>query len=134
MFLFEITREPIDVGKAIAEFIPEDCGATVSLCGYARRFTEGKETESLFYEAYEPMAVAEMRRLGEQAIQLFPIKSVVMIHRIGTIEIGETSVVAAVAAPHRKAAFAACEWLINELKRTVPIWKKEIYKDGESWI
>jgi len=88
----------------------------------------------LVYEAYEPMAVKEMQKLIDQAKQDFAISHVGIIHRLGKLEIGETSVVISVAAPHRKAAFAACEWLIRELKRTVPIWKKEVYSDGEIWI
>ena len=80
------------------------------------------------------MALKEMKKLVEQAKLDFEISCVGIVHRIGRLEIGETSVVISVAAPHRKAAFAACEWLIRELKRTVPIWKKEVYTDGEKWI
>jgi molybdopterin synthase catalytic subunit len=88
----------------------------------------------LFYEAYEPMALKEMQKLIAQAKSDFEISNVGIVHRLGKLKIGETSVVISVAAPHRKAAFAACEWLIRELKRTVPIWKKEVYADGEEWI
>lgn len=102
--------------------------------GYVRQFTKGRETLHLVYEAYEPMAVKEMQKLVEQAKREFEISNVGIIHRLGKLEIGETSVVISVAAPHRRAAFAACEWLIKELKRTVPIWKKEVYADGEIWI
>jgi molybdopterin synthase catalytic subunit len=80
------------------------------------------------------MALKEMQKLVEQAKERFEISNVGIIHRLGRLEIGETSVVISVAAPHRKAAFDACEWLIRELKRTVPIWKKEVYADGEEWI
>jgi molybdopterin synthase catalytic subunit len=80
------------------------------------------------------MALKEMRKLIERAKHDFEISNVGIVHRLGRLEIGETSVVISVAAPHRKAAFAACEWLIRELKRTVPIWKKEIYADGEIWV
>jgi len=80
------------------------------------------------------MALKEMQKLIEQAKRDFEISSVGIVHGLGRLEIGETSVVVSVAAPHRKAAFAACEWLIRELKRTVPIWKKEIYADGEMWV
>jgi molybdopterin synthase catalytic subunit len=110
------------------------------LDGYARRFTrdketgEARETDYLVYEAYEPMAIKEMQKLVEQVKAEFEIANVGIVHRLGKLEIGETSVVISVAAPHRRAAFAACEWLIKELKRTVPIWKKEVYADGEVWV
>ena len=80
------------------------------------------------------MALAEMRRLGLQARELFEIAHIGIVHRTGRMEIGETSVCISVSAPHRRAAFEACEWAIKELKRTVPIWKKEFYEDGEVWV
>jgi len=130
----ELTTDPIDIGAAARRVVPPECGATVTLDGYVRQFTKGRETLYLVYEAYEPMALKEMQALIDQAKQDFAIAHVGIIHRLGKLEIGETSVVISVAAPHRKAAFAACEWLIRELKRTVPIWKKEVYADGEEWI
>lgn len=114
--------------------VPPECGATVTLDGYVRQFTNGRETLYLVYEAYEPMAIKEMEKLAERAKSLFEIANVGIVHRLGKLEIGETSIVISVAAPHRKAAFEACEWLIKELKRTVPIWKKEVYADGEIWV
>lgn len=131
---FELTTEPINVGAAARRVVPPECGATVTLDGYVRQWTKGRESLYLIYEAYEPMAVKEMEKLGRAAREEFEIAHVGIIHRLGRLEIGETSVVISVAAPHRKAAFAACEWLIKELKRTVPIWKKEVYADGEVWI
>ncbi len=130
----EITSEPVDVGAVARRVVPPECGATVTLDGYARGFTNGRETLYLFYEAYQPMALKEMRKLAETAAKKFEISNVGIVHRLGKLDIGETSIVIAVAAPHRKAAFAACQWIITELKRTVPIWKKEVYADGESWI
>ena len=130
----EITFEPLDVGAIARRTVPENCGATVTLDGYVRRLTKGRETLYLEYEGYEPMAVREMEKLIGQAKNQFEIENVGIVHRVGKLEIGETSVVIAVAAPHRRAAFEACEWLIKELKRTVPIWKKEVYADGETWI
>lgn len=136
----ELTHYPIDVTSVARRVVPPECGATVTLDGYARRFTndkqtrETRETEYLVYEAYEPMAVKEMQKLIEQAKREFEISHVGIVHRLGRLEIGETSVVISVAAPHRKAAFAACEWIIIELKKTVPIWKKEVYADGEAWV
>jgi molybdopterin synthase catalytic subunit len=135
----ELTTAPIDIASAARRVVPPECGATVTLDGYARRITRQKdgsvrETLYLVYEAYEEMALKEMRKLIDAAHSKFEISNIGIVHRTGRIEIGETSVVISVAAPHRKAAFEACEWLIQELKRTVPIWKKEVYANGESWV
>ena len=131
---FELTTEPIDVGEVARRVVPARCGATVTLDGYAREWTKGRRTLHLVYEAYAPMALAEMRRLGAEAHLRFPIEHIGVVHRTGRTEIGETSVVISVSAPHRRAAFEACEWAIRELKRTVPIWKKEFFEDGEVWV
>lgn len=131
---FEITTEPIDVGAVARRVIPRECGATVTLDGYAREWTRGRQTLYLVYEAYAPMALNEMRRLGSEAHESFEIAHIGIVHRTGKLEIGETSVVISVSAPHRRAAFEACEWAIRELKRTVPIWKKEVFEDGEVWV
>lgn len=131
---FEITTEPLDVGAIARCVVPVNCGAIVTLDGFVRQFTKGRETEYLVYEAYEPMALKEMEKLVARAHAEFEIENVGIVHRLGRLEIGETSVVISVASPHRRAAFEACEWLIKELKRTVPIWKKEVYADGEIWI
>jgi molybdopterin converting factor subunit 1 len=131
---FELTTEPIDVGAIARRIVRPECGATVTLDGYAREWTRGRRTLCLFYEAYAPMALSEMRRLGREAHEKFEIAHIGIVHRTGRLEIGETSVVVAVGAPHRRAAFEACEWAIRELKRTVPIWKKEFFADGEVWV
>lgn len=130
----EITTEPLDVGAIARRIVLPECGATVTLDGYVRRFTKGRETLYLEYEAYEAMALKEMEKLIERARLEFEVSAIGIVHRVGKLEIGETSVVISVGSPHRRAAFAACEWLIKELKRTVPIWKKEVYADGEIWI
>lgn len=131
---FELTTDAIDVGAVSRRVVLPECGATVTLDGYAREWTKGRRTLYLIYEAYPPMAVSEMQRLGEQAHEKFDIAHIGIVHRTGRLEIGETSVVIAVSAPHRRAAFEACEWAIRELKRTVPIWKKEVFADGEVWV
>ncbi|MGI8787665.1 MAG: molybdenum cofactor biosynthesis protein MoaE, partial [Pyrinomonadaceae bacterium] len=131
---YEITAESLDVGAIARRVVPPECGATVTLDGYVRQFTKGRETLYLEYEGYEPMALKEMEKLIKQAHAQFEIANVGIVHRLGRLEIGETSVVIAVAAPHRRAAFEACEWLIKELKRVVPIWKKEVYAGGENWV
>ena len=130
----ELTNDPLDIGAIARRVVPPECGATVTLDGYVRQFTKGRETLYLVYEAYEPMALKEMQKLIKAAHGQFEISNVGIVHRLGKLAIGETSVVISVAAPHRQAAFAACEWLIRELKRTVPIWKKEVYLDGEEWV
>ena len=132
---FELTTEPIDVGMVARRVVLPECGATVTLDGYAREWTKGKRTLYLVYEAYDSMALTEMQRLGVEAHQKFDIAHLGIVHRTGRLEIGETSVVIAASAPHRQAAFQACEWAIKELKRTVPIWKKEVYESGEEeWV
>lgn len=134
----ELTAGPVDLASVARRIVPPECGATVTLDGYARKFTKEKdgitrETHYLIYEVYEEMAIKEMTKLIKLAKGKFEISNVGIVHRAGRVDIGETSVVVSVAAPHRTAAFEACEWLIDELKRTVPIWKKEVYADGEEW-
>jgi molybdopterin synthase catalytic subunit len=131
---FELTAEPISLESVARRIVPPECGATVTLDGYVRQFTNGCETLYLEYEAYDEMAGKEMEKLIAAAHEQFDITSVGIVHRLGKLDIGETSVVISVAAPHRRPAFQACEWLIAELKRTVPIWKKEVYSDGERWV
>jgi molybdopterin synthase catalytic subunit len=131
---FELTNDPIDVGAVARRVVLPECGATVTLDGYAREWTKRRRTLYLVYEAYAPMALRELERLEREAHERFEIAHIGIVHRTGRLEIGETSVVIAVSAPHRRAAFEACEWTIRELKRTVPIWKKEIFEDGEVWV
>jgi molybdopterin synthase catalytic subunit len=131
---FELTTNTIDVGEVARRVVLPECGATVTLDGYAREWTKGKRTLYLVYEAYDAMALTEMQRLGVEAHKQFEIAHIGIVHRTGRIDIGETSVVIAASAPHRRAAFQACEWAIKELKRTVPIWKKEIFENGEEWV
>lgn len=131
---FEITSETLDPGAISRRVVLPECGATVTLDGYAREWTRGRRTLYLVYEAYAPMAISEMQRLSIEAHRRFEIAHIGIVHRVGKLEIGETSVVISVSAPHRRAAFEACEWAIRELKRTVPIWKKEVFEDGEVWV
>ena len=130
----EITVEPLNVGEIARRVVPNECGAIVTLDGFVREWTRGKQTDYLIYEAYEPMAISEMQTLIASAREKFYSSHIGIVHRLGKLEIGATSVVISVAAPHRRAAFEACEWLIVELKRTVPIWKKEYFSDGSAWI
>ena len=102
--------------------------------GTTREYTHGRRTASLDYECYPEMAEKELVRLGEEAKQKWPICRMAIVHRIGPVQITEPSVIIAVSAGHRDAAFAACRFAIEEIKRTVPIWKKEMYEGGEIWI
>jgi molybdopterin synthase catalytic subunit/molybdopterin converting factor small subunit len=128
-----IVREQIDTQAVLTELKQPTDGAAVVFEGVVRDNTRGRRTLYLDYEAYEEMAVKQMNILAEQALQQFPIRDVAIVHRLGRLEIGETSVLIAVASAHRAAAFDACRWLIDTLKRTVPIWKKEHFEDGAVW-
>ena len=131
--IFELVREPID-RSALADHVraPED-GATVTFDGFVRNQSHNRPTLYLDYEAYEPMALAKMREIGGQLHESYPIHRVAIVHRLGRLDIGETSVFIAVSSAHRAAAFEACRFAIDTLKRTVPIWKKEYFEDGAVW-
>lgn len=128
-----ITREVIDSFGTLAAIQHPDDGAAVVFEGIVRNNTRGRRTLFLDYEAYEEMAIKEMESLIARALDQFQIRDAVIIHRLGRIEIGETSVLIVVASAHRAAAFDASRWLIDTLKRTVPIWKKEYFEDGAVW-
>lgn len=128
-----IVREPIDI-MAIMKSLehPED-GAALIFDGVVRNNTRGRRTLYLDYEAYEAMALNEMEKLAQASLERFKVRNVCLVHRLGRLEIGETSVTIGVASAHRGAAFEACRWLIDTLKKTVPIWKKEHFEDGAVW-
>jgi molybdopterin synthase catalytic subunit/molybdopterin converting factor small subunit len=128
-----IVRGRIDIQQKLDAVKRSEDGATVIFEGVVRNQTRGRKTLYLDYEAYEEMAVQQLESLAAQALKQFPVRDVVLIHRLGRLQIGETSVLIVVAAPHRAAAFDACRWLIDTLKRTVPIWKKEYFEDGAVW-
>jgi len=128
-----IVREVIDTPRILAALKRGEDGAALVFEGVVRNQTRGRKTLYLDYEAYEEMALQEMESLANQALQQFQIRDVAIVHRLGRLEIGETSVLIAVASAHRAAAFDACRWLIDTLKRTVPIWKKEHFEDGAVW-
>ena len=128
-----ITRDRIDTARVVAAAKNAEDGAVVVFDGIVRNHSRGRKTLHLDYEAYEEMAVRQMRELGRQARSKFAIRQVTVIHRLGRLEIGETSVLIVVASAHRSAAFEACRWLIDTLKQTVPIWKRETFADGAVW-
>ena len=131
---FEITREVIDVRATEERLLQGIDGALVTFQGVVRNNTKGRPTLRLDYECYEQMAIRQMATLGREIAAQFQISRIAMIHRLGTMEIGEASVAIFVASPHRKAAFDAALEGINRLKRQVPIWKKEYFADGEIWV
>jgi molybdopterin converting factor subunit 1 len=128
-----IVREKINTPAILAELKQPSDGAAVVFEGVVRDNTRGRRTLYLDYEAYEEMALKQMDVLASQALQQFPIRDVAIVHRLGRLEVGETSVLIVVGSAHRAAAFDACRWLIDTLKRTVPIWKKEYFEDGAVW-
>jgi len=111
-----------------------DAGGTVIFIGTVRDQTGGKRVLRLEFEAYEPMAISEMQKIAKQALGKFSVRRIAIHHRTGVLEIGDIPVVIAVSAAHRAAAFEACQYCIDTLKQTVPIWKKEIFEDGEVWV
>ena len=128
-----LTRGRIETG-AVAEATKRgEDGAVVCFDGVVRDNTRGRQTLFLDYDAYEEMALAQMEALTAEARTRFGVRDVVIVHRLGRIEIGETSVLIVVASAHRAAAFDACRWVIDTLKKTVPIWKKEYFADGAVW-
>jgi MoaE-MoaD fusion protein len=128
-----IVRDRIDTQGVLARIKRGEDGAAVVFEGVVRNQTRARRTLYLDYEAYEGMALAQMEGLAEQALKRFQVREVALVHRLGRLEIGETSVLVVVASAHRAAAFDACHWLIDTLKRTVPIWKKEYFEDGAAW-
>ncbi|MGC2618597.1 MAG: molybdenum cofactor biosynthesis protein MoaE [Acidobacteriaceae bacterium] len=128
-----LTDAPIDGAALTAPLKRGEDGAVVVFDGIVRNQTRGRRTLYLFYEAYADMALGQMRQLAAECRAAYPIRDVVLVHRLGRLEIGETSVLIAVASAHRAAAFEACRWLIDTLKQTVPIWKKEFFEDGAVW-
>jgi len=129
----EILEEALPAAQVVAEIKAGADGAVCVFDGIVRNNTRGRETLFLDYEAYREMALAQMRELAEQAIARFGVRDVALLHRLGRLYVGETSVLVVVASAHRGPAFDACRWLIDTLKKQVPIWKKETFVDGAVW-
>lgn len=132
--MYEIVDHPIDAAAVTAAVADPRTGATVTFVGTTRDHNDGRHVTRLEYEAYPEMATAEMRKIGTIACQRWPIERIAIVHRVGVVPIGEASVVIAVSAGHRRAAFEACHFAIDRLKEVVPIWKKEHFDGGEVWI
>jgi len=128
-----LVRQPIDTSATLSAVKRGEDGAAVVFEGVVRNHTRGRRTLYLDYEAYEGMALQQLESLAAQAIEKFQIRDAAIVHRLGRLEIGEISVLIVVASAHRAPAFDACRWLIDTLKRIVPIWKKEYFEDGAVW-
>lgn len=134
MIDIKVTAELLDIPACINWVMSPQSGGIDVFIGTVRDATKGKPVVRLEFEAYVPMALSEMRKLAEQATAKWPLHKVLLHHRTGVLPIGDVPVVIAVSAAHRAAAFEACRFLIDTLKQTVPIWKKEIFEDGEVWV
>src|SRR6476659_8884271 len=131
---FRVTDQPLSLDTAVAEVADERAGAIATFTGTVRRQSRGREVTQLEYEAYAEMAEDVMAQLAHDLQARYELCAIAIHHRVGTLGIGEPSVVIAVSAPHRQDALAACKDAIDTLKETVPLWKKEIYEGGEEWI
>jgi len=131
--LFELVRTPIAAYEIVGSLKAPEDGAVVVFDGFVRNNFKGRRTLYLEYESYEAMALAKIRAIGAAMREKFPIHRLAIVHRLGRLEVGDTSVLIAVSSPHRAAAFDACRFAIDTLKHTVPIWKKEFFADGSLW-
>lgn len=130
----KITEETLNVQTCVDWVSAPECGGIDVFIGMVRSATKGKAVVRLEFEAYESMALKEMRKIAAQAMQQWPVHKMLVHHRVGTLAIGEIPVIIAVSSAHRDAAFDACRYAIDTLKQTVPIWKKEVFEDGEVWV
>ena len=132
--MFDITDRPLALEPLVNEVSRSSSGAIATFLGVVREQTRGRKVLYLEYEAYREMAIPKMREIADEIRQKWQVDEIAMVHRIGHLEIGEASVAIAVSAPHRHQALAACAYAIDRLKETVPIWKKEVWADGEEWV
>jgi len=132
--LFEVTSEPLDPQRLVEQVRRDESGAVVLFLGVVRNNSQGRRVLYLEYDAYPEMAERVMREIAAEAMERWPLTDVAVQHRTGRLEIGETSLLVAVSAPHRAEALAACQQLVDRIKAAVPIWKKEVWEGGEVWI
>lgn len=132
--MLEITDQPLSLEPLVNAVKRSSSGAVVTFLGVVREQTQGRQVRYLTYEAYREMAIPKMRELADEIRQKWKVDEIAMMHRIGHLQVGEASVAIAVSAPHRHEAFAACAYAIDRLKEVVPIWKKEVWTDGEEWV
>jgi molybdopterin synthase catalytic subunit len=132
--VFEVTRDPITAQDLEVGLVHDDVGAVVTFLGVVRGNSKGKKVLRLEYDAYEEMAVKTLRQIGDEIRQRWDVEDVAIRHRIGPMEIGETSLVVVVAAAHRAEAFSSARYAVDRIKEIVPVWKKEFFEDGEVWV
>jgi len=132
--MFDLTQDPLDPNPLIEEVRHPGSGALVVFLGVVRDEDQGRKVRYLEYDAYRSMAEKEMRRVGEEVLARWPLTRIAVRHRFGRLEVGETALVVAASAPHRSDAFEACRYAIDRIKEIVPIWKKEVWEDGEAWL
>jgi molybdopterin synthase catalytic subunit len=129
-----LQNEPIDISRVLSEVGTDSDGAVVSFVGRVRNFSNEKTVLHIEFEAYNEMARKEIKKAADDACEKWHLNSCLVMHRFGRIEIGEVCIIIAVSSPHRKEAFQATQYIIDTIKKEVPIWKKEFYSDGSSWI
>ena len=129
-----LTESPLFATSCIEKVMQDDCGGINVFIGTVRNSTSNKTVIQLEFEAYQPMAVSEIKKIAEYVLQNWSVKKILIHHRTGILKPGEIPVIIAVSAAHRDAAFEACRYTIDTLKKTVPIWKKEVFEDGETWV
>jgi molybdopterin synthase catalytic subunit len=129
-----LSDQSLDTQAAVDLVRADRCGAIDVFIGTVRNHTKAQAVQRLEFEAYEKMALQEMEKIAQRAREQWPVEQIAMHHRVGRLEIGEIAVIIAVSTPHRKASFEACQFAIDTLKETVPIWKKEIFEDGSHWV
>jgi molybdopterin synthase catalytic subunit len=132
--MFEVTGDVLTADSVAEAVRAGECGGVVTFLGTVRSPSRGRDVRYLEYEAYPPMAVRKMQQIADEIRERWGITRVAIRHRVGRLEVGEASVAIGIAAPHRHEAFEACEYAIVRLKRIVPVWKKEVWADGEEWI
>ena len=129
-----VTKDPIEIDSVLQAVESPRAGALVTFDGRVRNHSRSKRVKHLYYEAYTEMALTELSAIRDSALGKWPLEEVAIVHRLGRLDIGETSVFIAVSSAHRADAFAACQFLIDTLKESVPIWKKEFFEDGDEWV
>jgi molybdopterin synthase catalytic subunit len=134
MIDIKISNEPLNIRACIDAVMSPESGGIDVFIGTVRNATKGKQVVRLEFEAYEKMAVSELNKIAEEVVKRWPVHKIVIHHRTGVLEVGDVPVIIAVSAAHRAAAFDACRYTIDTLKQTVPIWKKEVFEDGEVWV
>ncbi len=132
--MFEITDQPLSLEPVVNAVRRSNSGAIAAFLGVVRERTRGRQVRYLEYEAYREMAIPKMRAIADEIRRKWEVDEIAMVHRIGHLQVGDASVAIAVSAPHRHQALAACAYAIDRLKETVPIWKKEVWTDGEEWV